>query len=289
MFSIRKQALSYLLLATILSITSTASPIRNLTPGSPPNWNSSSGSGPPDQSGEGCTAVTYIVTVTAATAVATYTPVAITSVAPFSTPTTVARLPSTGTNTDLPSTNNTVKFVAIGRGIQNYTCSAVGATPVALGAIAVLFDYTSIANSNESELNTFPSIAANVPFDPFTPTPTSLAGLPAATVLGHHFFAADTTPTFNLTGAPATNGGNMILFGAKTASVNAPVGAPLGPDGTGAVAWLQLEAKTTVATEASVDIKEAYRVETAGGNPETLCSSVGVQTIPYAAEYWFFD
>jgi len=81
----------------------------------------------------------------------------------------------------------------------------------------------------------------------------------------------------------------MVLFGNKTATVAAPAGSPLGPDGTGAVAWLQLEAKINIAAETSVGIKEAYRVETAGGNPEPLCSSVGVMSIPYASEYWFFD
>jgi len=81
----------------------------------------------------------------------------------------------------------------------------------------------------------------------------------------------------------------MVLFGAKTASVSAPASAPLGPDGTGAVTWLQLEAKTNIAAETSVGVIEAYRVETAGGNPEATCSSVGTQTIDYAAEYWFFD
>jgi len=108
-------------------------------------------------------------------------------------------------------------------------------------------------------------------------------------VLGHHYFAADGTPTFNLTGAPATDGGNMVLFAAKTGTVNAPADAPLGPDGTGAVAWLQLEAKTAVVAEMSVGLKEVYRVETAGGNPEALCSSAEVMTVDYAAEYWFFD
>lgn len=81
----------------------------------------------------------------------------------------------------------------------------------------------------------------------------------------------------------------MILFGAKTASVSAPAGSPLGPDGTGSVAWLQLEAKTGIVAETSIGVSEAYRVKTAGGNPTTLCTSVGTQTVDYAAEYWFFD
>jgi len=281
MFSIRK----LFFIAALLSSTSTASPLPDRSPGGPPG-------GPGE--GEGCSVVTMVLPdpTTSAAVVATSATTEATSTAsiPTSSPTTVARLPSTGSSTDLPSTNNTVKFVAVGRGIQNYTCTGANATPVALGAIAVLFDYTSIATSNETELNTLPGLAVDVPFDPFTPTPTSLAGLPEATVLGHHFFAADATPTFNLTGAPSADGnGNMILFAAKTASVSAPAGAPLGPDGTGAVAWLQLEAKTTVPAEISVGVKEVYRVETAGGNPDLVCLDSNVMTIDYAAEYWFFD
>lgn len=287
---------SFLLLAAVLSLTSTASPVLQGKIGSSftsgqrgsnflpvrkggPGSNSSPG-GPPVRSSstvDGCPVyrtVTPDPTSTSSSAVATSTV--------ETAPTTVAKLPTTGA---LPATNNTVKFVAVGRGIQNYSCAAVNATPVATGAIAVLWDYTSLASSNETELNTLPGLAVNVPFDPFPldGTPTSLAGLPAATVLGHHFFAADGTPTFNLTGA------NMILFGNKTATVTAPVGSPLGPNGTGSVAWLQLEAKVNIAAETSVGITEAYRVQTAGGNPMTLCSSAGTQSIPYASEYWFFD
>lgn len=271
MHSIRKQTLSCLLLTTLLSLTTTASPV-------PYQDSNSSPGGPIDN--DSCTVIRTTTVIS--------TPTATSSVV-AEVPTTVAKLPSTGGATNLPGTTNPVAFVAIGRGIQNYSCTAVGATPVSIGAIAVLFDYTSIANSNETELDTFPGTAVNVPFDPFSPTPVSIAGLPAATVLGHHYFAADGTPTFNLTGAPAVGGENMILFGNKTATVTAPAGSPLGPDGTGSVAWLQLLAKVNIPLEESVGIVEAYRVETAGGNPETICSEVGTQVIPYASEYWFFS
>lgn len=256
--SIRIQTLSLLLLTTIFSLTSTASPVPGRSPG-----------GPPATNGEGCSVVTYTQTVTA-------TP----------TPTATPVLPITGA---LPPTTNTLAWVAVGRGIQNYSCAAVGATPVSIGAIAVLFDYTSIARSDETELNTFPGKAVDVPFDPFAPNPQSLPCLPPARVLGHHFFAADGTPTFNLTGAPVAGGGNMILFGNKTVTVTAPAGSPLGPAGTGSVAWLQLNAKVNIPAETSIGLVQGYRVETAGGNPEATCSEIGIQSIQYASEYWFFS
>ena len=42
------------------------------------------------------------------------------------------------------------QYVAIGRGIQNYTCATASSVPVALGAVATLFDATSLAYSNEA-------------------------------------------------------------------------------------------------------------------------------------------
>lgn len=178
----------------------------------------------------------------------------------------------------LPTTNLTYQYTAIGRGIQNYTCTAVGATPVALGAIATLYDATAIALTSTTILNTIPGLAVN--------TPPTAAGyvLPRPynnlAVLGHHFFLADATPTFDLTAV------KKILYAKKNAAVNAPTGAPIGPAGTGAVQWLDLVAKPGYAT---VGLGEVYRVETAGGNPPTTCASVGVTTVQYAAEYWFYN
>lgn len=177
----------------------------------------------------------------------------------------------------LPTTNLTFQYAAIGRGIQNYTCTAVGATPVALGAIATLYDATAIALASVSILNTIPGLAVN--------TPPTAAGyvLPAPynrlSKLGNHYFLADGTPTFDLTSV------KKILFAKKNAFVDAPANAPKGPAGTGAVQWLDLVAKPGYA---SVQLGEVYRVETAGGNAPTTCASVGVTTVQYAAEYWFY-
>ena len=60
----------------------------------------------------------------------------------------------------------------------------------------------------------------------------------------------------------------------------------MGPAKTGAVDWLQLVAKDGVE---SVGLQTVYRVVTAGGNPPAVCPSVGVISVQYAAEYWFYD
>ena len=98
-------------------------------------------------------------------------------------------------------------------------------------------------------------------------------------ILGHHYFDNDHDPTFNL-------GSVGFLKGFKTGDITAPAGATPGPDGVGngAIDWLQLTAKS-----GSIDLKEVYRVETAGGKPPASCAgqleSIEVQ---YAAQYWFY-
>jgi hypothetical protein len=96
-------------------------------------------------------------------------------------------------------------------------------------------------------------------------------------MIGHHYFAADGTPTFNLSAV------GDILFCQKIATVNAPANADIGPDGTGAVPWLMLTDKG-----GSVGLSQVYRVVTAGGKAPASCQDTNLISIQYAAEYWFF-
>jgi hypothetical protein len=122
--------------------------------------------------------------------------------------------------------------------------------------------------------NDLPPIAVYMP----------LVSLPAPIsrliTLGHHYFAVDGTPTFDLSSK------NKILFGKKNSDIKAPSTANVGPGKTGAVDWLQLIAKPGYAT---VGLQTVYRVVTAGGNPPAICSSTGLISVQYAAEYWFYD
>ncbi|KFZ25408.1 hypothetical protein V502_00112 [Pseudogymnoascus sp. VKM F-4520 (FW-2644)] len=187
-------------------------------------------------------------------------------------------LPLTGGATELPPTNLTILVgVAIGRGIQNYTCATANSVPVALGALATLFDATALAYSNENLLHILPGLIV------YLPLPSSgvlaMAGS-YLNILGHHYFDSAGTPTFNLSSV------NKIGFVGKTASINAPALAHKGPAGTGAVPWLQLNKKIGYT---SIGISQVYRVETAGGNPKLACTVAGVMSIPYGAEYWFYN
>jgi hypothetical protein len=168
----------------------------------------------------------------------------------------------------------------VGRGIQNYTCASVGAAPVAVGAIATLYDATPLA---EWDLDIVNSIPGNAVKD----TPPAAGNdytLPAPynylSLLGHHFFAADSTPTFNL--APV----GRLLFGSKNGDIKAPTHAPEGPTGAGAVDWLSLVAKPNY--DPSIGLGQVYRVETAGGAAPATCASTALISVQYSAEYWFY-
>lgn len=98
-------------------------------------------------------------------------------------------------------------------------------------------------------------------------------------VIGHHYFNSDSEPCFDL--------GILGFLKAKTeGDIPAPPGASPGPDGTGygAVDWLLLKAQV-----GSRDLKEVYRVETAGGKAPPLCKEDGTIQVQYAALYWFYD
>ncbi|KAH8879059.1 hypothetical protein GQ53DRAFT_672855 [Thozetella sp. PMI_491] len=222
----------------------------------------------------------------------------------------VLTLPSTGNVTaDLPSppTNVTVKRIAVGHGIQNYTCAsanATGAVP-SKGALAVLYDVTPLYPGTPNtglDQATWDSLSATVLFgqniplnlspnalpeaeysaDVANPFPAaadlSINGLPTLPFLGHHFFDKDGIPTFDLSAA------DLLASVARLNGANAPTDANPGIIGTGAVPWLQLKDNTGV----SRGLQYVYRVVTAGGVAQA-CSVAGEGSgsVPYTAFYWF--
>ncbi|ROV95737.1 hypothetical protein VMCG_07644 [Cytospora schulzeri] len=239
-------------------------------------------------------------------------------------PTPTPTLPSTG-STDLPSppSNVTLKYIAIGHGIQNYTCASTTATAVNIGALAVLYDITPLypgtpttglstyefnslsstvlwsqdiplnlldpaAGKASSTTTSFPETDYQaVASDPFPSSPSDLSlrsqGI-SAKFLGHHYFDSSSSPTFDLSAV------GLFFSGAKAADVKAPAGADAGILGTGAVDWLQLKDN---GRGLSKGLSIVYRVETAGGVAQA-CSVSGVNptgevfSVPYAAQYWFY-
>ncbi|KAF5653257.1 hypothetical protein FHETE_11414 [Fusarium heterosporum] len=210
-------------------------------------------------------------------------------------------LPVNGGPSELPDPPQGIilKHIALGFGIQNYSCAETGASPVASGALAVLYDVTQLyPNQDRSSLT--PEEWANFPSDvlhndrvplnrdehggasPINPFPKKeslkVKSLHKKNIpyLGHHFFNAAGVPIFDLDRV------NQLLAARKISGIKAPSSADTGPEGTGAVDWLYLGD-----ADGSRGISSVYRVLTAGGVSH-VCRANGTDSTSYATLYWFF-
>lgn len=177
-----------------------------------------------------------------------------------------------------PDAGTTLKHVAIGRGIQNYTCDTTNATaiPKAIGAVATLYNASCVAATSPLVLNTLPGFALqfNLGPNPAAPNPANLE------VSGLHFFTDAGVPFFNLDTAKQQIG---TLPCSKAGSAPAPASAIKGQGnkGDGAVAWLKL----TAVDGATGNLESVYRLNTAGGNPPKTCEGMPATfEVQYAAE-----
>ncbi|OBT41713.1 hypothetical protein VE00_07791 [Pseudogymnoascus sp. WSF 3629] len=191
-------------------------------------------------------------------------------------------LPTTGSGTQLPdpSAGLHLKFVTLGRGVQNYTCAGGSGTPTAVGAIADIFEITALAQWKPTSPD-FTGLAAEAVYLTLPGVQQLLnsrmpAGNPA-TVIGKHYFNSAGVPTFDLSAR------GRKLLSKLVAKVPAPANANVGPAGTGAVPWLKLDD-----AGGSVGLKEVYRVYTAGGVAPASCSGQPAVSVEYAATYWFY-
>jgi hypothetical protein len=182
-----------------------------------------------------------------------------------------------------PDTGCHVTHVAVGRGTQNYTCASSTAAdiPVAIGALANLYNASCLAANYPDLLRQIPALALQYPL------PTQGQALKASNLLqsGQHFFTDLTTPTFNMD----VNKDFGMLFGKKLNASTAPTDAVKGQGGQGygAVPWLKIVQKTGFD---SINFSEAYRVNTAGGNPPPNCAGQPPSfQVQYAAEYWLYE
>lgn len=185
----------------------------------------------------------------------------------------------------LPSPTSTPFVIAVGMGHQNYTCNGTAwvQSETKDGANATLFNVTrildsspaSVANLSSQYLQVHPS--GNTKRNCGGGTHQDAAAL-NWTVLGHHYFDYGLRPTFNLTGAGLPT---RVLSAKKAGDVKAPNAT--------AVDWLHLVDAGDGVTQ---NLQSVYRVETVGGVATGSCDSGNNQTfqsVPYAAEYWFYD
>lgn len=158
-----------------------------------------------------------------------------------------------------------LKHVTIGLGTQNYTCQDTTSAPVATGAIATLYDATSLLTNTPSRAPNLAALAYSVGNSLSLPT------------LGHHWFSAAGVPTFQLEGANP----RALLSAKKAGSVPAPPNSV-----PNSVPWLYL---VDDGRGVSHNLKAVYRVATAGGAAPSTCTRMGPFTVKYVAEYWFYD
>lgn len=165
--------------------------------------------------------------------------------------------------------------------------------PKAVGALASLYNVSCIASNYPDILSILPGLALQY----------ALPGTPGSNLepsniefVGEHYFATNTTPTFDLSIAsnfrPESNDAgedfgvaHFTTVGAKNST--APASAPKGENGVGngAVPWLRLPAKN----DSTSEIKAVYRLNTAGGKAPTTCEdSPAYFSVQYSAEYWFY-
>jgi len=199
-----------------------------------------------------------------------------------------ADLPSGQTTLTIPAGEKPA-YVALGVGIQNYTCTASTGKYASVGAVAELFDASCLAESQslfngilDDVFDAWDSNAAK----PFTIQQVEGAiskSFASPLVLGQHYFVTNpftgsgVSPVFDFRAASQKGNPNAFVLANKTGDLPAPTGAQ-------DVDWLELtEAEGSLA-------KTVFRINTKAGQPPASCTPGSAEiTVKYAAQYWFFN
>ncbi|WWC59912.1 uncharacterized protein I303_102474 [Kwoniella dejecticola CBS 10117] len=167
----------------------------------------------------------------------------------------------------------TVSTIAVGRGVQNYTCTS-GAY-VSAGALANLFDVSCLFSMSSGFVDP-QTVSGILPKMAFSSLSFPDAGrLPVAI---HHQFV--TTPGSATPGAIspefATTADKVVV--SKVAAAADPTDSAVN------VPWLQLAAVEGQGTLS----KSVFRLNTFNGQPPSSCTEEGEQlSVQYASMYWF--
>lgn len=150
-----------------------------------------------------------------------------------------------------PSPHLSLKYVAIGRGTQNYSCPSPGAsaksrretTPEATGAVATLFDASCLASASANLLHEIPAVLGNTPSGSlaFLSEILSSATDTSDLIIGEHYFNSDGEPFFDL----GLSDGDSWMVAKKNSSVEAPkrISRSLNGRNIKDVPWLKLGLK----------------------------------------------
>jgi len=189
-------------------------------------------------------------------------------------------LPSGQTALTVP-TGEVVKNIALGVGVQNYTCSTSG-TFTSAGAVAELIDISCLFGSPKFGSLTTDAFKIFNASKQVTVTNVMNALSSSFVVLGQHYFVKNpftgtgVSPTFDFRAASKKGDPNAFVIANKTGDV----AAPSGPQD---VDWLEL-------IGAAGDLaKHVFRIDTTAGQPPSSCTPGAAISVKYTAQYWFYN
>jgi len=177
-------------------------------------------------------------------------------------------------------------FVALGVGVQNYTCSAATSKYTSTGAVASLFDISCL----DKVAPAFEEIQI-IAFDVWNVLPASVSTdalgskIGAPILLGFHYFIPSPSGTgltpkwdFTSTGKFAGDASAFVL-GAKVGDIVAPTNPTTNID------WLALNNAGNGGTLAN----HVFRIDTVNGQPPASCTP-GTKdiSVKYTAKYFFY-
>lgn len=162
-------------------------------------------------------------------------------------------LPLNNTKVKLPepSPHLSLKYVAIGRGTQNYSCPSSGTSgksqrntiPEATGAVATLFDASCLASTSTNLLHELPAVLGSTPLGSLAFLSEILSSTTNTSdlIIGEHHFNSEGEPFFNL----GLRDGDSWMNTMKNSSVGAPKRTARSSNGRNIqdVPWLKLGVK----------------------------------------------
>ncbi|KAL5531516.1 hypothetical protein ACEPAG_4393 [Sanghuangporus baumii] len=190
-------------------------------------------------------------------------------------------LPSGQTNITVPS-GQVPETIALGVGVQNYTCTDAG-TYTTAGAVATLFDISCIHDTSQ-----YPTIT-KVAYDIWNAIPNNdIANIvetfveKAFPVFADHYFITSPSgtgisPVFDARSTSHKGDPNAFVLAARAGDLAAPTGSQ-------DIDWLQL-------SNVQGDLaKTVLRIDTQRGQPPPSCTPGSeLISVKYTAAYWFLS
>ncbi|KAJ7736156.1 hypothetical protein B0H16DRAFT_1380142 [Mycena metata] len=187
---------------------------------------------------------------------------------------------------DLPANQTTLVapttaplFLALGVGVQNYSCSSTTSTYSSIGAVASLFDISCLDRTPA-----FTTIQTTA-FDVWSKAPPSVkaTSIGSTALLGYHYFVTSPSGTgispmwdFTSTGKLAGNA-TAFVMAAKVGDMVAVTSPATNVD------WLALDR-----VEGQLASK-IFRIDTVGGQPPTSCVPGSAPiSVKYTAKYFLY-